>query len=205
MKFPLDSEYQDVSFEPPFGASGESGRNSIELVLQTRPANIDSDLAWTDMQTLASGILGTPAPPVPPRPPVVSQVGTVTGTIVRPPLPAQNLVVRPGVTAARIPRQGAGLTPQQASTLASAVNLGSAASGAITDTGSIGAVGTMFDPAIWEATVNIPDVGGKPARIVVREYERYYTDRTVPERRGNTTFRRRVVEERLVYTVFFDL
>lgn len=48
-------------------------------------------------------------------------------------------------------------------------------------------------------------VGNKPARIVVREYERYYTDRTVHEHRAGATRRRRVVEERLVYTAFFSL
>jgi len=49
------------------------------------------------------------------------------------------------------------------------------------------------------------EVGGKPARLVVREYERYYTDRTIPEVRGGVTHKRRVVEERLVYTAFFNL
>jgi len=48
-------------------------------------------------------------------------------------------------------------------------------------------------------------VSGKPARLAVREYERYYTDRTIPESRGGATHKRRVVEERLVYTAFFNL
>ena len=46
---------------------------------------------------------------------------------------------------------------------------------------------------------------GKPARLVVREYERYDTDRTIPEFRAGATGKRRVVEERLVYTAFFGL
>jgi hypothetical protein len=53
--------------------------------------------------------------------------------------------------------------------------------------------------------VTLPNVGDKPARLAVREYERYYTDRTVPEFRAGAVRQRRVVEERLVYTAFFDL
>ncbi len=63
----------------------------------------------------------------------------------------------------------------------------------------------LIDPPLWKTTVTLPGTGDKPARVAVREYERYYTDRTVPERKGNRTHRRRVVEERLVYTAFFDL
>ena len=51
----------------------------------------------------------------------------------------------------------------------------------------------------------MPDRGGKPARIAVREYERYYTDGSVPEQRAGALRRRRIVEERLVYTAFFAL
>ena len=201
MKFPRESEYQGISFPPPFGASGETGRNSIELVLQTREPNIDSDLAWSDVQTLASGVLGQPPAPAP-QPPVVSTVGGVTGSVLRPPLPGSTSVLRPNVTPGRITRQGSAGTRPQNTTLGPTVDLGRIEAGAIVD---IGPVGTMFDPAIWAATVKIPEVGDKPARIVVREYERYYTDRTVPENRAGATQRRRVVEERLVYTAFFSL
>jgi hypothetical protein len=65
-------------------------------------------------------------------------------------------------------------------------------------------VGPIFDPALWQTTVTLPDTAGKPARLAVREFERYYTDRTIPEQRGGTQ-QRRVVEERLVYTAFFTL
>jgi len=66
-------------------------------------------------------------------------------------------------------------------------------------------LGELLDPVIWTASVALPDSGGKPARVAVREYERYYTDNTVPERRAGATQQRRVVEERLVYTAFFAL
>ena len=66
-------------------------------------------------------------------------------------------------------------------------------------------IGRQVDPAIWQASVTLPDVSGKPARLAVREYERYYTDRTIPESFGGAVHKRRVVEERLVYTAFFNL
>jgi hypothetical protein len=187
MMFPIDSEYQDISFVPPFGASGESGRNSVELVLQTRDPNIDSDLAWSDAQVLASSVLGTPAPPSP-IPPVVSPVGSVVGGV-----PS---VARPTVT------PGRGAAPARRDPSAgTAVDLGRLEAPVV----EIGPIGTLIDPVVWEATVTLPNVGNKPARLAVREYERYYTDRTVPQKRGDQTFRRRVVEERLVYTELFDL
>ena len=40
---------------------------------------------------------------------------------------------------------------------------------------------------------------------MVREFERYYTDRTVPETRAGAVRRRMVVEERLVYAEVFGL
>ena len=43
MKWPLDSEYQDISFPPPLGQGGETGRNKVELVLQTRDPALDTD------------------------------------------------------------------------------------------------------------------------------------------------------------------
>ena len=66
-------------------------------------------------------------------------------------------------------------------------------------------IGALFDAPIWESVTTIPDTGGKAARVVVREYERYYTDRTVPEHNVSSRTRRRVIEERLVYTAFFPL
>ncbi len=47
----------------------------------------------------------------------------------------------------------------------------------------------------------LPAFSGK-GRPVLREYERYDTDRTIPDRRGDVVCRKRVVEERLVCTEF---
>jgi hypothetical protein len=151
MQFPMESEYLGISFLPVLGQPGETGRNRIELVLQTRDPAVDSDLAWSDGPVLASGLLdpgGSSSPPV----------SVVSGPVIRfPPV-----------------LQGPNL-------------------------------GELLDPVIWSANAAIPDPGGKPARIAVREYERYYTDNAVAERRGGTLRQRRLVEERLVYSVFFDL
>ncbi len=178
MKFPVDSEYQDISFVPPFGSEGESGRNKVELVLQTRDPAVDSDLAWSDVRVLGSSLV--PASPAP--------GGGVTPATLPTPIPTATTV---------------------AAGVGSAVDLGPAH--AVTHSpvgGALAAgvsIGSLLDPAVWKTTVTLPNVGGKPARVVVREFERYYTDRTVPEVRGGATRRRRVVEERLVYTAFFDL
>ncbi|MDL2339548.1 MAG: hypothetical protein QFE16_17075, partial [Pseudomonadota bacterium] len=43
-----ESPYADISFQPGLGQNFETGRNRIELVLQTRDPAIDSDLAWSD-------------------------------------------------------------------------------------------------------------------------------------------------------------
>jgi hypothetical protein len=183
MKFPIDSEYQDISFIPTLGQATESGRNRVELVLQTRDAQLDTDLAWSDAKVLASSIL---------------------------PAGGGGAVVAPIFNA---PARTAADAATRHDRLGRRVDLG-----AVIDLGSIGAYeagviagfdsaifGDLFDPAIWQQTVAIPEIGGKPARIAVREYERYYTDRSVPEFRAGATRRRRVVEERLVYTALFDL
>ena len=63
----------------------------------------------------------------------------------------------------------------------------------------------ILDPAIWNVSVDLTNTGGKPARLMLREFERYYTDRTVGEKRGTTIYQRRFVEERLVYASIFDI
>lgn len=179
MQFPMESEYMNVSVIPGLGQAGESGRNRIELVLQTRDPAIDSDLAWSDAGVLASGLLDPSGPA---------------------PAPAVNVLA--AELARRLPLQEA----QAAGDLARLRNL---APGPVVRfppvlEGPI--LGELLDPVIWSASAAIPDHAGKPARIAVREYERYYTDASVTElRRGGSSRERRVVEERLVYTAFFEL
>lgn len=179
MKFPIDSEYLGISFIPFPGQPTETGRNKVELVLQSRDPDIDSDLAWSDVKVLASTL--------------VAPVGT-------PPFFADASLF--DLTARRV-ETTATVTSRLGRKIAlEAINL--------TDIEGLGGdllPLDLIDPAIWDTHVTLPEPGTikKPARVAIREYERYYTDRTVPERRGNQVLRRRVVEERLVYTAFFDL
>ena len=55
MKFPVDSEFADISFTQ---GTHETGRNRVELVLQTRDPAIDSDLAWSDAGTVSTAVIG---------------------------------------------------------------------------------------------------------------------------------------------------
>ena len=65
--------------------------------------------------------------------------------------------------------------------------------------------GCGLSEMLARTSATLPSLTGKIARLALREYERYYTDRTVPEGRGASLLRRRVVEERLVFTTLFDL
>ena len=200
MQFTLDSEYQDISFIPGPGQLGETGRNKVELVLQTRDPNVNSDLAWGDFRVLISTI-------------VAPAGGRVDPVIQTPIIKATEVVKKPVANIAKAARTVKGATV--ASTIDQRIGIGpSITLGPPTHTGNISVIGQItdiggilevLDPAIWQTTVTLPDVGNRPARLVVREYERYFTDHTIPEVRAGATRRRRVVEERLVYTAMFDL
>ena len=166
VKFPVDSEYRDISYVQ---GPHETGRNRVELVLQTRDAALDSDLAWRDGPVLASGEVGT------------SSGGTT-------PLPG-GIVATPVATA----RRGVSFR-----TAAQTVSVTGAAGRLRPE------VTQLLDPTIWSGTGTVP-AGGAPARLMLREFERFYTDRTVPERRDGTVRQRRVIEERLVYAATFAL
>ncbi len=178
MKFPIDSEYLGISFIPFPGQPTETGRNKVELVLQTRDPEIDSDLAWSDVKVLTSTLVAPVG-----TPPFFADASLFDLTARR--------VETPVTITSRLGRKIA----------LEAINLTE-----IRGPGDLLPL-DLIDPAIWDTQVTLPEPGtiGKPARIAIREYERYYTDRTVPERHGGQTLRRRVVEERLVYTAFFDL
>jgi hypothetical protein len=180
MKFPVDSEYQDISF---IQGAHETGRNRVELVLQTRDPALDSDLAWSDQAVLGSAIVGD------------AGSGTNPGGIFAEP------VVAAAATRMVQPRAGSAVR------LAAAVEV-SVARGIRDDLVAgpiVDRIPDLFDPTIWSATVTVPGTGGKPGRLVLREFERYYTDRTVPETRAGAVRRRRVIEERLIYAAIFEL
>ena len=186
MQFSVDSEYQDpdISFVPLPGQVPEAGRNRVELVVQTREPEIESDIAWSDAVVLGSSILA-PAAGSP-------------GLNVQLPRSGQGAAARPGSTGPGIAHSGAVGT----------------VGGVIAEPDLRPGFGQLvdrpdvidvIDPSIWQATVSLPNTGGKPARLVVREYERYYTDRAIKETRAGAVRKRRVIEERLVYTAFFPL
>jgi hypothetical protein len=172
MKFPPESQYLNISFIPgPFGPPSETGRNRLEVVLQTRDETIDSDLAWSDAAVLTSSLLDPPGGEAPPPAAPITPAAP----------PAGGLTVRRTVVSAGLSH-----------VLANA--------GVVAEAG----LAELFDPALWKGTVTLPALS-KPARLAIREFERFYSDRTVPERRGNQTLQRRVVEERLVYAEYFAL
>jgi hypothetical protein len=188
LKFPLDSEYLDISFEPSPFATPEAGQNRVELVLQTRDPAIDSDLEWSDVNVLGSSLV-----------PADGGGGTTTGGG-RGPFTGLEAAHAGGAAATGVLGR---LAPGHALNLGRVGAMGRPA-GAISER-DVSHFGELIDPTLWSTTVNVPDLGGKPARIAVREYERYYSDRTVSEQRAGAMRKRRVVEERLVYTSFFDL
>jgi hypothetical protein len=189
MQFP-ESAFQDISPIPLPGTTGETGRNKIELVLQTRDPALDTDLAWSDVQVLASSLLA-PA-----------------GTVIGPVLPGGVVTptVRPTVPAKAVRSTAKDLNERlelAAVNLGGVITTGTPTTGITTTVG--GGIVTLLDPTIWQTTITLPAVSGKPARLVVREFERYYTDRWIPQATAGFTHKRRVVEERLVYTAFFNL
>ncbi len=202
-----ESEYADISFLPAPGASQETGRNRIELVLQTRDASMKTDLAWEDTATIASGlaapgglgvIAGTApenAPTVPPHA-VLQPVGNTpltvrsrAGEVLR----FDRMELRPGAEAVHLAPHGE---------FGHAVPV----ERVVTDGVRIPPLGPLFDPAIWTASAQVPSIDrGREGRLMLREFERFYTDRTVPEMRVGRPRRRVVVEERLVYAELFEL
>ncbi len=205
MKFPVDSEYSDISF---IGGLHESGRNRVELMLQTRDPAVDSDLAWGDHSRLASAVVGPPYR---------------RGVVIGPMLGSNNITDAAIVDAADgktvHPRSGEFVdlratidlgvlnparrirprTPLRPVTPVSPVNPVVPAL-----PGDLGPIVNLRDAKIWAIeNQDLPKVPGRDRRLVLREFERYYTDKTVPERRSGATHRRRVIEERLVYAVEF--
>lgn len=171
MKFPVDSEFQNAAFTQ---GVHETGRNRIELVLQTRDPSIDSDLGWTDAAILRSEVLGGAA-------------STSPGFEIFPNLRTTSAVARTVET-----RAGPNVS------LDPAVDRGP-----IVDARDRPPF--QLDPPFWEATVTIAAGDGRPRRLMLREFERFYSDHIVPERTGSATYSRRVIEERLVYASVIDL
>jgi hypothetical protein len=216
MTYTNDSAHLNISFVPPPGTVLESGRNKIELVLQTRSASIDSDLAWSDVQTLASSLALPPGAVVESTPGFLVQRGAGgaegAGAASPPSLfdgparSAPSTVTRSG-SLGELQQFEDRIALQSEGTRAD--SLSAAAIGSAQGTSAPGLQGQvaqteLYDPVIWQASVVVPAFSGK-GRLVLREFERYYSDRTVPDKHGSVSYRKRVVEERLVYSEFFPL
>jgi len=175
MKFNVDSPYLNLSFAHD---PMDTGRNRFELVLQTRDPAIDSDLAWRDLRVLDSGVLG----------------GDSGGAVVLPGISHAGIFSEAVVPAAD--------TRSVATRAGTTVSLGNVIAHEVA---TLGPLTSFLDPAIWDITADIGATGGKPARLMLREFERYYTDRYAAEKRGTLTVQKRFVEERLVYAAILDL
>lgn len=198
MRLYNDSPHLNISLQPQPGSEIEGGRNRVELVLQERDAKLDSDLAWSDVAVLADGQALPPG----------QQPERVPGVVIVPPklplLRLPDLFAQP----AQAPQVVAPTQVTRQSRLGEALRFDTSIElqrqpGAITD---LDRFKDLFDLAVWRASFQLPaDQGKAPRRLVIREFERYYTDRFVAETAGGRKLQRRVVEERLVYTEFFPL
>ena len=204
----LEQPYANISTSFP-GENPETGRNRAELVLQFRDPAIDSDLAWSDASVLASSLVPAPATPAggtlqPLRPatvfePVARRDTTGVATVqdrLGQRIDLERVIELGGVVSSAL----GGVTPPAARGSGKAPIVTPSRPGDITTT-----IPGVIDPVVWQVSATLPSLTGKVARLALREYERFYTDRTVPEKVGSATWRRRVIEERLVFTTLFDL
>lgn len=225
-----ESEYADISFIPPPGAQLESGRNRMELVLQTRPQELDSDLAWEDHLLLHSA-LAEPGRALVPRAEGLHVQRVEEAPLTRRTRSGRTLRFDRLVQRDELPDAGRLLEPAAGATGGPGQRGGDAGDGAGqgavrgTVTGKVvgkvagkvaggvaGSIGRgpiglpQIDPPVFSLTATLPALpAGRQGRLMLREFERFYTDRTVPEVRAGAPRRRVVVEERLVYAEVFAL
>jgi hypothetical protein len=195
-----ESPYIGISPGPGIGQFAETGRNRVELVLQTRDAVIDSDLAWSDHSMLGSGMLGqtttvAPAPVVSPLNPLGPQVVPFQPGVIQPVNPLTGVPIRT--------RLGRTLRFDRAEARVDMPTLGAVA---IDGAFAKRPPWNLIDPPVWSLAASLPALPtDRPARLMLREFERFYTDRTVPENLAGKSGRRVVIEERLVYAEVFAL
>ncbi|MEO3413802.1 hypothetical protein AAFO92_03985 [Roseovarius sp. CAU 1744] len=150
-----------------------------------------------------------PIPEEPPgRPPVVTP-GRIPGGV------SGRVPERDPFGPGRIVRPRSGGTVR----LASSVNVGvlglntrqPMASALATQAGQMAVAGTLgvfdpfvIDPAFWEGEAKVT-AGDGPRRVVVREFERFYSDNIVNQKVGTGTYPRRIIEERLVFAEVIDV
>ena len=128
-----------------------------------------------------------------PGPAVASPLGT--GRTVR--RRAGGTVALPGSVNIGVLTQSPGTSP--------GTILTDGAGGQLVGAGTVGVFDPFIkDPAFWEGSATIPDGSGK-RRVVLREFERFYSDNVVNEKIGSGTYPRRIIEERLVFAEVIDI
>ncbi|EHR71494.1 hypothetical protein BurJ1DRAFT_2666 [Burkholderiales bacterium JOSHI_001] len=167
------------------GTQLEDGRNRLEAVLQRQALDMAGDLGWQDVQQLGSHLVG--------------------GDAATRALPEDLALPRAPDEVMRRTRGGATLRFDRLEQLKPVGGvLATAASGSVTSAVVV-SPGLFLEQPIWSHAAALPALtAGFRHRVLLREFERYYTDRTVPDPR-NAAWRRLLVEERLVYAESFAL
>lgn len=172
------------------GTNLEDGRNRLEAVLQRQSTDFDGDLGWEDVKQLGNALVGGDA-------------GSRALASAAAPAPK-----RAADTVVRTTRGGATLRFDRLEQLQPVAGL--VRDGVVGPVGPIGPIGPidpgpLIDPPIWSFTGALPALpGGFRYRLLLREFERYYTDKTLPDPR-NANWRKLLVEERLTYAEAFAL
>jgi len=194
MKFPVDSEYQNISYKQ---EPHETGRNRVELVLQTRDPAIDSDLAWEDAAILASHVVGEGDGSS-------SSAGGLLGNVIDVVAAGRVAADVTGV-ASKVKTSARALKSTAKEVLGKTVETRASGTVQLGSTVELGRIPDIagpilrLDPAFWEAAVTLAAADQRPRRLMLREFERFYSDHVLTERKTGQTDYRRVIEERLVF------
>lgn len=163
----------------------QSGRNRLELVLQTRDPELKTDLAWRDHSVLAS-----------------VSIKPSGGRSALRPLDPPGLNIDLAPPGRRVEsRSGASVD------LSATADLGRFEPALPTFPAQPvpGGLLKLLEPTLYQSEpLTLPATPGHDRRLVLREFERYYTDRSLREGTSGTA-RRRIIEERLVYAVEYSL
>lgn len=194
MDDPYDGPFQDFSEWPD---PVQSGRNRVELVLQTRKADHVSDLAWEDSVILASHVVGEEPP-------------TLGGIQLLEPI---DVTAGPSVLSAAQNKLAKKIIAGTKARIASGVNIGiggsfdtmPAPSEEIVNMPGGFDLAVNYDPAFWEASASMKPADSRPRRLMLREFERFYSDNVMSTRSGSRRRQRRVIEERLIYADIIPL
>ncbi|MDR7269337.1 hypothetical protein J2X20_001966 [Pelomonas saccharophila] len=174
------------------GPNLDDGRNRMEAVLQRQPTELDGDLGWEDVTVLGSSLVGGDA-----------ASRSLAVKALEAPAPK-----RASAAVTRTTRGGATLRFDRLEELKPVHGLiKDVVIGPVGPIGPIGPIGPgpFIEQPIWSQACTLPGLpDGWRYRVLLREFERYYTDKTVPDPR-NSGWRKLLVEERLTYAETFGV